>query len=285
MLIGLTLVGFGTSTPELVTSLVASFRDAPGIAVGNVVGSNIANILLILGLAALASPLALSPQAYRRDGAVLALSTAACLGAMAMGLIEPWMGAALVGLALAYLYWAYSTERDRAPSPSPLEPSLPRPRADLGRIARSLGLAVIGIVVTVFGARTLVTGAIDIAEAIGISQTVVGLTIVAVGTSLPELVACLIAAVRRHPEIALGNAIGSNIFNVLGVLGIVALAGPLEVPPQIMRFDVWILAGATVLLLAFLRTGWRLGRWEGAALVSLYIAYVGASAFLIGQGS
>ena len=138
-----------------------------------------------------------------------------------------------------------------------------------------LGLAIAGIIGTIIGARLLVDGAIEIARDFGVAETVIGLTVVAVGTSLPELVACVIAALRRHPDVVLGNIIGSNIYNVLGILGVTAIVHPIAIPPEIAAFDIWVLLGTTLLLGLFLRTGWTLKRWEGGVFLVLYAGYVG----------
>ncbi|MFN3515188.1 MAG: calcium/sodium antiporter [Phenylobacterium sp.] len=281
LLIGLTLVGFGTSTPELTTSLLAAFEGAPGIAVGNVVGSNIANILLILGAAAMVRALAITPQAYRRDGVVLAASTAVCAAAIFAGTLERWLGLILVVLLVAYIVRAYFTERAEAGPEAEVhlhiaEDARPGPR----KVWLSLLAALGGVALTVLGARLLVTGAVDLARDLGISEAVIGLTIVAVGTSLPELVATLVAAARRHCDVALGGVIGSNIYNVLGILGITAAVRPIPVPAQIAQLDVWVLIAASLLLLLFLRTGWTLKRWEGAVFLVAYAGYVG---FLFAQ--
>jgi len=281
LLVGLTIVGFGTSMPELATSLFAAFDESPGIAVGNVVGSNIANILLILGVSALVAPLAVQPAAFRRDGIALVGSTLACLAAALLGFVGRPEGAVLVLLLAGYIVWAYRTERRQpdaeslmhehvAADAAPASPGTAGPGA-----AASLALAALGIATTVVGARLLVDGAIDLARAWGASETLIGLTVVAVGTSLPELVACVVAAARRHSDVALGNVIGSNIYNVLGILGITALVHPIAVPPEIVRLDIWVLVGATAVLMLFLRTGWTLKRWEGGVFVALYAAYVG----------
>ena len=271
LLIGLTVVGFGTSTPELVTSLQAAFNNAPGIAVGNVVGSNTANILLILGVGALIAPLAVGREAFRRDGTVLVIATVAAIAVVLSGTLSRGAGLLLVLGLVAYLVFAYFSERD-APSEAlpdgvekPLRTGLPL----------ALAYALGGILVTVLGARFLVGGATDLATAWGVSDAVIGLTIVAVGTSLPELVTAVVASVRRQPDVAFGNVVGSNIYNVLGILGATALIRPIPVPEQISGFDVWIMAGATLALLAVAITGWRITRAEGAALLATYLAYVG----------
>jgi cation:H+ antiporter len=275
LLIGLTLVGFGTSTPELVTSLFAAFDEAPGIAIGNVVGSNIANILLILGVSALVFPLAVTPAAFRRDGLVLVLSTLACTGAILLGFLSRWVGMAFLLFLVGYIVWAYVNER-RHPDAETEKREHVAADAPAGpkSIVVSLALALAGIVLTIVGARLLVDAAIELAQGFGVSDAVIGLTVVAVGTSLPELVACVIAAVRKHGDVALGNIIGSNIYNVFGILGVTALVHPIPVPPEIARLDVWVLVATTALLMLFLRTGWTLKRWEGGMFVALYGGYV-----------
>ena len=285
LLAGLVIVGFGTSTPELVTSLFAAFEGAPGIAVGNVVGSNIANVLLILGASALLLPLAVDRSAFRRDGIALVVSAAACTAAVMVGTLSRPVGAGLLLLLLIYLVWAYASEK----APEPERAMREHMAEDAGGVVRSdthsgpglalsLAMAAAGIAVTIVGARLLVDAAIILAASMGISETVIGLTVVAVGTSLPELAACLVAVWRRHPDVVIGNIVGSNIYNVLGILGVTALVHPIDVPPAIMRIDIWVLAGTTLALVAALRTGWRLNRIEGAAFLALYALYL---AFLV----
>ncbi|MCW8809277.1 MAG: calcium/sodium antiporter [Rhodanobacter sp.] len=275
LLIGLTLVGFGTSMPELVTSLFAAVRNAPGIAVGNVIGSNTANILLILGVSALISPLAVRPEAYRRESFALAASTLACIAAVLHGHLNQITGAALVGLLIAYIVWAYRSERSVPGAEVTMHrqmavDAVPRRRG----LGLALGNAAIGIAMTVLGARLLVDGAVALARSWGASETVVGLTVVALGTSLPELVACAVAAYRGHSDVALGNVIGSSIYNVLGILGLTAIVHPIDVPAEIARLDIWVLAGATAVLLLFLRTRWVLSRWEGGVFLAGYAGYM-----------
>lgn len=276
LLAGLTIVGFGTSTPELVTSLFAAFDGAPGIAVGNIVGSNIANILLILGVAALILPLTIDPAAFRRDGLALAIATIACLAAVLFGFLSRSVGVALLALLIGYIVWAYRSERRRPDAEAAMHEHLAADVTAPGmNLIAALGLAVAGIIGTIIGARLLVDGAIEIARDFGVTETVIGLTVVAVGTSLPELVACIIAALRRHPDVVLGNIIGSNIYNLLGVLGVTAVVHPISIPPEIAAFDIWVLVGTTALLGLFLRTGWTLKRWEGCVFLVLYAGYVG----------
>lgn len=275
LLIGLTLVGMGTSAPELVTSLTAVLAGSPGIALGNVVGSNTANILLILGLAALISPIIVDRGAFRRDGWMLVASTVVCVAAVLAGTVTyVWGLVMLAGLA-AYLVWAWMGERqspDReARKYEHLTEDVPVVR---GGIWSGLGLALVGIALTIGGARLLVDSAVIVARDVGVSDTVIGLTVVAVGTSLPELVTSAVAAFRRHSDVALGNIIGSNIYNVLGILGITALVAPVRVPPEIIRLDIWVMVAATVLVVLFVRTGMRIVRLEGLALLVAYGAYI-----------
>ncbi len=275
LLIGLTLVGFGTSTPELLTSVQAALAGSPGIAVGNVVGSNIANILLILGVAAVLRPIACHPAAFRRDGSVLAASAVVVAGLAVAGTIGRGSGTVLVLLLLAYLGYTYVSETRRPDAEAErhvreAEVAGPPP----GPLWRNVLYAVGGIAVTILGARLLVDGAIGLARLAGISEAVIGLTVVAVGTSLPELVTSIIAAIRREGDVAFGNVVGSNIYNGLGILGVTALVQPLAVPPEILAFDLWVMLGVTALLIVFAVTGWRLTRTEGGVLLGGYAAYI-----------
>jgi cation:H+ antiporter len=289
LLIGLTLVGFGTSTPELVTSVQAALIGAPGIAVGNAVGSNIANILLILGIAALIWPVRVGSMALKRDG-VIVLATAVLFALVGFTLpLDRLVGLAFVAGLVAYLVYAWRTERagadghpaafEKAQAFEGTHPTLhaggaAAPGAGAGALALSLGMAIGGLVLVVFGGRLLVDGAVALARNFGIEETVIGLTIVAVGTSMPELVTSLVAAVRRQSDVALGNILGSNIYNILGILGLTALIAPTEVPAQIAWFDSLVMVAVSAVLLAFAWTGLRVGRREGGVLLGGYVLYV-----------
>lgn len=276
MVIGITLVGFGTSSPELVTSLQAALSGSSGIAVGNVVGSNIGNVLLILGIAALIAPIAVDPKAFRRDGTVVVLATLLCLGAVLWGEVGRLIGAALVLALAAYLGFTLWTEKHSGGTPAAavyeseaetvLGPETP--------LAVSLILALAGLVITIIGARFLVSGAVTIAQAAGLSEAVIGLTIVAIGTSMPELVTSIIAVRKGEGSVALGNVLGSNIFNILGILGITVLVQPMQIPNEIIRLDIWVLCATTVLLVVFARSGWTISRREGGLFVLAYATYL-----------
>lgn len=276
LVIGLTLVGFGTSAPELVTSLQAALSGSPGLAVGNVVGSNIGNVLLILGIAALMAPIAVDTRALWRDGAVLAGATALGMWAMTQGTIGRATGAVFVLALVAYVLTTLVLERRRASATGAIYTA----EADLlpahpTRTGRDVLLTLAGLALTVLGARFLVQGAVEIAAAMGVSETVIGLTIVAIGTSMPELVTSVMAVRRGEGAVALGNVIGSNVFNLLGILGITAMVVPIQVPTQILIVDIWVMAAATVALLVFATTGARVSRREAGALLAAYGVYMG----------
>lgn len=273
---GLVLVGFGTSMPELVTSLTAALQGSPGIAIGNVVGSNIANSLLILGVTALIVPIPADPQSFRRDAPMLALATVVCLVVVETGQIGRISGTLFLVLLGAYLAYTYRAE-NRRPDASALihqqQGTLLRSAARRGGL--SVLLAAAGLVGIIGGARLLVSASIEIAGALGIPDSVIGLTVVAVGTSLPELATSVVAAIKRQTDIALGNIIGSNIFNILGILGVTVLVKPISIPQGVVVFDAWVLLGVTGLLLYYALTEACLSRSEGAVFLVLYATYVG----------
>jgi len=273
---GLVLVGFGTSMPELVTSLTAALQGSPGIAIGNVVGSNIANILLILGLTAIILPIPADPRSFRRDAPMLAIATVVCLVVVETGHIGRFSGVLFLALLTSYLVYTYRTEIKR-PDASALiheqQGKLLEPGARPGIISALLALA--GLAGIIAGARLLVTSSVEIATALGVSDSVIGLTVVAVGTSLPELATSVVAALKRQTDIALGNIIGSNIFNILGILGTTVLVKPIRIPQDVVTFDAWVLLGVTGLLLYYALTDARLSRSEGAVFLVLYASYLG----------
>lgn len=275
LLSGLVIVGFGTSAPELVVSVNAAIEGRPDIAIGNVVGSNIGNILLILGICALITPLAVKPLALRRDAVTVVAASILFLvlvGGSALG--RPDAAFFLVALMI-YLSWAYWSERFHAP---PSGEVLKAEANELSAVPETMLWIVVAVVLSLLlligGSRVLLMGAVGIAEHFGVSEAVIGLTLVAVGTSLPELSISVIAAIRRHADVAVGNILGSNIFNLLGILGISVLLQPLPVSARILQFDQWVMLGTSVLLLLFLYTGRRLSRREGGVLLVCYGIYV-----------
>ena len=269
LLIGLTLVGFGTSTPELLVSVDAAWRGVPDIALGNIVGSNIANILLIIGLSALVWPIKVMGATLRRDTAVMMAAALVLVPIFAMAQMGRPAGLVLVAGLVAYLVWAYRQPGDMEAE----DVGVPAPASALVSTLWVIG----GLVALMVGARFLVDGAVSIARGYGISEAFIGLTIVAVGTSLPELATSLIAAFRRQSEIAIGNIVGSNIFNVLGILGVTALIAPIPVASRFLTFDLPIMIAVSLVLTTLLLTRPVIGRGIGVAMLAGYVAYVWAA--------
>ena len=276
LLAGLIIVGFGTSAPELVTSLSAAFAGSPDIALGNVVGSNIANVLLILGVSAVLIKIPISRRAFYRDGFFMMVGAIAVMSGVLIGGFDRLSGILLFILLIVYMIGAWYTdtrspdeEAERHLATETQKPAVPRSLPFL--IVEAVG----GIAAVIWGADLLVGGAIEAARGWGVSEAVIGLTIVAAGTSLPELVACAAAAWKKQPDVALGNVVGSCIYNIFGILGLTAAIHPLGVAPQIAAFDVWVLVGTTGFLMLFLRTGWTIHRHEGFMFLAGYIAYIG----------
>ena len=271
LVVGLTVVAFGTSAPELVVSLQAALAGRDAIALGNVVGSNVANIAFILGLAAILQPMRVHGQLLKLDVPMM-LGSASLLVVMLLdghlGRFEGGSLFAMLVLYLGYNVWKARTERQGLP-PALAAPDVP---ASLPA-GRALFFAGAGLALLALGADLLVDGAVVMARAAGLSEAVVGLTVVAIGTSLPELATSLVATLRGEGDIALGNVVGSNIFNVLGILGISALVHPLE-RSGVAPVDLLVMLAASMLLLPLLRSGLLLARWEGALLLSVYTVYM-----------
>ncbi len=291
MLIGLTVVGMGTSMPELAASVQASLAGSPGIAIGNIVGSNIANALLILGVAALIAPIAVNTKALWRDGGFGVFAVLALLAAgMTVGLSRG-VGLVFLALMVGYIYYAYRQERvgaphtaayDRAMAMEEVDPGLVPQETPVGKLLGAVLLFLGGLVLIVGGGALLVNAAIAIAESLGISDTIIGLTIVAVGTSFPELVTSAVAAFRKQGDIALGNVLGSNIYNMLFIGGVTGALAPTVVPASILAFDIWVLVAVSLTVMVFALSGRRLSRIEGFLLVAAYGVYLAFTAGFLG---
>ena len=279
-IIGLTVMGFGTSAPELVVTIRAALDGSFDIAVGNAIGSNIANTFLILGVGALICPLVCDPKAvYRDTGFMVAVSVLLCfLGYI--GVIGRWEGAAMVLALVIFVGRTYfhdiRTHDAAAELHTKMAGEMPASPSGLPSIGVHL---VAGIAGLVYGASLLVDSAVTLAESAGVPQSIIGLTLVALGTSLPELGATAVAAWRRHTDIAIANVVGSNIFNILGVLGIGAIFRPLIISPEISNIDQWIVLVSAIILVPILVTGWRINRIEGVVLLLLYAGYIGSVTF------
>lgn len=279
LMIGLTLVGFGTSLPEMTTSVTAALAGAPGLAVGNVVGSNIANVLLILAVAALINPVNSRPEAFYRDAIALAAATVIGTVLIFFGDIGRIHGLILLAGLAAYIVLVYLAERQR-PSPAGKvlagEAQVVEPKPET--LLRAVILVIGGLAAVVGGAWLFVFGATKLALVWGVSKTFIGLTVVAVGTSLPELVITGVASLRGRSDVALGNIMGSNMFNILAVLGVTALVAPFEVPPELRMFDLLVMLAATALLIVSAATNHRVTRWEGCGLLAAYVAFTAVRA-------
>jgi len=285
LFIGLTVVAFGTSAPEIVVSAMAALNGSSGLVIGNVVGSNIFNVLVILGVSALIVPLAISSQVIRYDLPVLAGASLLCYLLARNGSVAAWEGvvllfALLVNTAVGYRLGLVNA-KESDPGPDGKKKTL---ETDIRRkhrpgIGRDAVLVVLSLVLLLIGSRFLVSSATAFAHWLGLSDLVIGLTVVAVGTSLPEVVTSVMAAIRGERDIAVGNVIGSNLFNTLGVLGIAAVLAPsgLSVPPEATAFDLPVMVAVAFLCLPIFINGKTVYRWEGALLVfyfALYTAYL-----------
>ena len=275
LLIGLTIAAYGTSAPELVVSIDAALRGATGIAVGNVVGSNIANILLILAVAALIRPIQSTPEALRRDGAAVVLATLLLVLVLLTGGVALPQALFLVAVLVGIVLYTYRTESRLHDAGARLHEAEAQAidAAPIGPFAATVFLLA-GLGLLVYGANLFVGGAVAIARDFGIDEAVIGLTLVALGTSLPELFTAGIASWRGQSDLALGNIMGSNVFNVVGILGLTGLVVPLPTPVGLELVDLGMVVLSTVLLLVFVATGLRLVRWEALVLLAAYLGYV-----------
>ena len=268
LIVSLTIVAFGTSAPELLISVEAVLTDVPGLALGNVVGSNTANALLVLGLPAILATLHTSEHDTRGSFLQMIAATVLFMGLCFFGTLT-WISGLilLAGLAAMLLHAVQSARRSQdSPDVEGADPSL-----GWGKIILFLALGLVGLPL---GANLLITGATVIAQNFGMSDAAIGLTLVALGTSLPELATTVMAALRRQADVALGNVIGSNLFNLLGIIGVAALVGPIPVADDFLTFDLWVMLVASLLLVPFVFLKANVTRFWGVALSALYILYV-----------
>lgn len=272
LIIGLTVVAFGTSMPELVVSLIASLSNQGDISVGNVVGSNIFNIGIILGLTALLCPVKVGLQVIRIDGPIMVAASLICLFLVTEGTISRGAGFGLFAALIAYISFTIWMARREISPEIALEFQDGIPAAS-NSLARDMVFIGGGLFLLVAGSRLLVVSATDIARVLGISEAIIGLTIIAAGTSMPELATSVVAALRHQPDIAVGNVVGSNIFNVFGILGIASITKPIAVS-GITGFDLLTMVAFSVALLPLLYTGLKLQRQEGGLLLMGYGLYM-----------
>ena len=272
---GLVVVGFGTSAPEFVVCLEAALRGQYDITIGNIVGSNIANLMLILGVAALIQPILSRASILRRDGLAMLLASAMLVGLAFFGEVSRLLGLGLLAMLVGFITICWISERAQTNgNGSEIEEEIEEVGTLPTRTWVAVSAVLAGIVALVFGSNMLIEGATGIAVAFGISEAVIGVTLVALGTSLPELAAVIVAAIRNHADVALGNVLGSNVFNVFGMLGLTAVIEPLSINRAFLDLDMWVMLGVSALLLVFLTTGNRLNRGESLLLLAGYVAYV-----------
>jgi len=270
LVVGLTVVAFGTSSPELVVSLNATLSGQGDIAAGNVIGSNIFNIALILGLSAIVYPLQAKVQLFKIDIPVMLVATllfTLLFWDGSLGRIEG--GLFFLGVLV---YTSMSLYYSRKKKETADETNNDNSMKVLKHWTLDIGLIIIGLIILVFASDLLVKQAVIIAQAVGISEAVTGLTIVAAGTSMPELATSIVAATKKQSDIAIGNIVGSNIFNILAIMGLSALVHPITAL-QVNHIDLLVMTGVSLLLLPLVRTGFRINRWEGILLVSIYVVY------------
>ncbi len=275
LIIGLTVVAWGTSAPELAVNIQSTIQGVPRVALGNVIGSNIFNILVILGLSALVAPLVVARQIVRRDMPLMIAVSVLLLVLSLDGEISLTDGLILLAGMVVYTGWSIRpTQRAEQPNREDVPPIGHTRRS--GRTPANVLFILAGLGLLTLGSRWLVDGSVAIAEALGVSKLIVGLTIVAAGTSLPEAATSVVASLRGERDIAVGNVVGSNIANILGVLGVTGVIAPasIPVPPVALRLDIPVMIAVALACLPISLTGYRIARWEGAFLLTIYLAFV-----------
>lgn len=281
LVVGLTIVALGTSAPEMAVALGAALDGKPDLAIGNVIGSNIANTLLILGVSAIIVPLSVAGQIIRQEVPILIAVTLLLLGFAYNGVITRAEAAVLLCLMLAYTtFLVVQSRRASAQTKAEFEGEMPPDSGWDRHWSVQLALVAGGLGLLVLGADWLVSAAVEVARALGVSDLVIGLTVVAIGTSMPEIATSILAALRGERDIAVGNVVGSNLFNILGCLGLagVGSSAGLPVPQAALSFDLWVLLAVSFACLPVFLTGREIARWEGFVFLGYYLAY---TAFLI----
>ena len=275
LIVSLTIVAFGTSAPELLISVNAALDNVPGIALGNVVGSNTANILLVLGIPALLAVMHTSECDTRKSYVIMLGGSVLFIALAFRGIFDPLAGFILLAALVLILGDSFRDvlvhRRAGQAAPEEEEPEGADPDMPWWKIVLYLALGLIGLPI---GADMLVDSSVELATMFGVSDTVIGLTLVALGTSLPELATTVMAALRRQADVALGNVIGSNMFNLLAIIGIASLIAPIPVDPEFLRFDLWVMLGASLLIFPLVFMGRDLTRIWGVVLSALYLGYI-----------
>lgn len=278
IIIGLTIVAFGTSAPEFVVSIKAALSGGAGISIGNVVGSNIANVLLILGAATMIYPIACDRRVFIKDFSFLLAVNIVFVAFALTGTFVMWQGIVMLLLLLGFIYYNYRNSVNSEPSEESTSPIADK------KWLFVIGVTAFGLAGIIYGADLLVRGAVDIARILGISEEIIGLTIIAVGTSLPELATTVMAAIRHQNGVALGNVVGSNIWNIVFIMGFTSTVIDVPVPQQFLRYDMWVMLASTIILLPIMMTKSRISRAEGTFFVIAYAFYL-FSQIMIARGT
>ena len=268
MVVGFTIIAFGTSLPELFVSVNANLAGFPGISLGNVVGSNIANILLVIGVTALIATVHASAKEVLRDLIVMLASTAVLVGLMLYGLVDWWVGGLMFGALVVYVFYQYLLARRGDLEPEEVE------EPEYSGMAIAILFLLLGLFLVTLGSEVLVRGAVVGATILGVPEAVIGLTIIAFGTSLPELATCIAAAAKKQTDIIVGNIVGSNVFNILSIVGLTALISPLAVDVTLVGIDLWVMVGTSVLFAVLLLFVGEINRMVGAVFFAGYLAFV-----------
>jgi len=272
LVVSLTVVAFGTSAPELLISIKAALQGSAGLSLGNIVGSNIANVLLVLGVPALLVGITTRHSAPKSNYVYMMVATVVFMAIAFTGEFKFWHGIVMLVLLAGILFQAYRLAKSSRAAMLEATGEIPETDSVWWKILVMLGVGVIGLPI---GANLLVEGAVSIAQKAGVEEAVIGLTMVAIGTSLPELATTVMAAFRKEADVALGNVIGSNMFNLLGVIGVTSLITPLAVPAEFLRFDLWIMLASSVVLFPFIWFKMDLNKFWGLLFLAVYTAYIG----------
>jgi cation:H+ antiporter len=274
ILVSSVIVGFGTSMPEMTVSIGAVLKDSPEIAIGNVIGSNIANILLVLGVAATISPICLKKDDLnKKDVLVMLISTIILCLLGFLGIIGFFEGAIMLIILTAYITYSYLQDKKNFSKKDVEEVESDMGFANNLNLPLSAILSLAGIILLIIGSSLFLDGSIGIAERFNISKEVIGLGIVAIGSSLPELTTSIVASIKKHGNIVVAGIVGSNIFNILSIVGVLSMLEAISIPTEILRFDLWIFLSTTIILSFMLLRGIRLGRNIGLIFLTAYVSY------------
>ncbi len=279
LVIGVTIISFGTSLPEFLVSMDAALIGTSAMALGNVVGSNLANMLLIVGVAAFLNPIHVKPFLLFRNTMVLLACSTLLIWFCWLGPVDRVQGGLFLLIMLIFLIYSYFNDFRKGGVSTEVHAGEIENFEGLKSLWQICFALLGGLVGVIIGADLIVDGGVQMAQAFGVSDEVIGLTVFAIGTSLPELAASVVAAMRGHVDLALGNVVGSNLFNILIVVGGIAMVAPLEAPQQLLNFDLWFMLLVTLLMLPFFIGGWQISRVVAIQLLVIYVAYITAQAY------